>query len=112
MTRCNHLCKRFNVDLSSNLVLRKHFGSFPIPSRVRDDRCQGQRILSPVIAALPGLTKRYKASIFAPSGRQGIASAGFVSTRPATILAPSLVRVGLDLGSLFQIRGSAEFKLA
>ena len=29
--------------------------------------------------------------IYAPSGRQGIASAGVVSTRPATILAPSSV---------------------
>jgi len=30
-----------------------------------------------------------QASIYAPSGRQGIASAGFISTRTATILAPA-----------------------
>jgi hypothetical protein len=39
-----------------------------------------------------GATYSYQtiqASIYAPSGRQGIASAGLVSTRPATILAPS-----------------------
>ena len=30
-----------------------------------------------------------QASIYAPGGRQSIASAGFVSTRPATILAPT-----------------------
>jgi hypothetical protein len=33
------------------------------------------------------------ASIYATSGRQGIASAGYVSTRPATILAPSVLRL-------------------
>ncbi len=41
------------------------------------------------------ITKSYQtiqASIYAPSGRQGIASAGFVSTRAATILAPSSFR--------------------
>ena len=32
-------------------------------------------------------------SIYAPSGRQGMVSAGFVSTRPATILAPSFICV-------------------
>ncbi len=31
-------------------------------------------------------------SIYAPSGRQGIASAGLVSTRTVTILAPSFFR--------------------
>jgi hypothetical protein len=38
------------------------------------------------------ITKSYekiRTSIYAPSGRQGIASSGYVSTRPATILAPS-----------------------
>jgi hypothetical protein len=33
----------------------------------------GQRILSPVIAVLLSLTKRYKPVFYAPAGRQGIA---------------------------------------
>jgi hypothetical protein len=36
-----------------------------------------------------------RASIYAPSGRQGIASAGLVSTRTVTILAPSFYFDGL-----------------
>ena len=39
-------------------------------------------------AASRNLTKRYEPSIHQPSGCQSIASAGFISTRPATILAP------------------------
>ena len=41
-----------------------------------------------------GITGTYqtiRTSIYGPSGRQGIASSGYVSTRPATILAPSLL---------------------
>ena len=49
------------------------------------------------------LTKTIQASIFAPGGRQGIASAGLVSTRTATILAPSFIRI-LD-GTLFAHNG-------
>ena len=51
-----------------------------------------------------GATYSYEtiqASTYAPSGRQGIASAGLVSTRPATILAPSL-----DRRQLFARRGT------
>jgi hypothetical protein len=60
----------------------------------------GERILSPVIGPLPDLTKRYKPVFYAPSGRQGIASAGLVSTRPATILAPSYSNNATDQGNL------------
>ena len=49
----------------------------------------GRRILSPVMAVVPNLTKRY--SIYEPSGRQGIVSAGLISTRRATILAPPFI---------------------
>ena len=41
-----------------------------------------------------------RASIHRPSGCQGIASPGFVSTRPATILAPSLARAEKDRGRI------------
>src|SRR6185503_2260773 len=43
---------------------------------------------------LPGLTKTIRAGVYAPRGRQGIASSGYVSTRRATILAPSYSVVG------------------
>ena len=59
----------------------------------------GQRILSPVIGPLPNLTKRYKPSIYAPSGRRRLVSAGLVSTRPATILAPSKLGLEFTLNS-------------
>jgi len=52
--------------------------------RVEPARPFGQRILSPVKVAQPKLTKRYE-PVFAASSRQGIGSAGLVSTRPATI---------------------------
>ncbi len=48
-----------------------------------------------------GITWSYqtiRTSIYGPSGRQGIASSGYVSTRPATILAPSII-VKISQGS-------------
>ena len=48
------------------------------------------------------------ASISAPSGRQGIASAGFVSTRPATILAPYCAnKIFMDLPAIIVFRQQA-----
>jgi hypothetical protein len=51
----------------------------------------GLWILSRVIPVLPISYETIQASIYAPGGRQGINSAGLVSTHPATILGPSLV---------------------
>src|SRR6185369_17036767 len=48
----------------------------------------GQRILSPVIAVLPNLTKIYEPVFTRLNDRQRITSAGLVSTRTVTILAP------------------------
>src|SRR5215211_5010408 len=47
-----------------------------------------QRFLSPVIAVLPDLTKRYKPVFTRLVVVNRIASAGLVSTRTVTILAP------------------------
>jgi hypothetical protein len=62
----------------------------------------GQRILKSRAGALTYSYQTIQASIYAPSGRQGIASAGFVSTRTVTILAPStLVALLLFLSKEF-----------
>jgi hypothetical protein len=49
---------------------------------------------------LRNLTKQYKPVFTRPCGRQRIASAGFVSTRPATILVPSYSHLSMILSSL------------
>jgi hypothetical protein len=43
--------------------------------------------------------KRYEPVFYAYSGRQAIASSGYVSTRTATILAPSRILFGIRNGS-------------
>ena len=72
---------------------------------VEPTRPYGQRIVSPLKSVSPSLTKRYEPVFTRLSGCQGIASSGYVSTRRATILAPTSVLkvsafLNLDDGSL------------